>query len=157
MFLRVKVEKKIRHYTLSSREWINVLYVIPSRKDPPLTREATILSMRAAGDWTDRDGSDLEAGIVTEECWVSGVKVVPTSLRVVGTRSPTAIVRQWGLVRTGPIGPSWAPMATELVVGIRIPTVPSSSLTEHLLPWLIDLEQWTQIVEVCDYTSLQFR
>jgi len=94
MFLRVKVEKKIRHYTLSSREWINVLYVIPSRKDPPLTREATILSMRAAGDWTDRDGSDLEAGIVTEECWVSGVKVVPTSLRVVGTRSPTAIVRQ---------------------------------------------------------------
>ena len=36
-----------------------------------------------------------------------------------------------------------------------IPTVPSSSLTEHLLPWLMDLEQRTQIVEVCDSTSLQ--
>ena len=36
MFLRVKVEKKIRHYTLSSREWINVLYVTPSSEDPPL-------------------------------------------------------------------------------------------------------------------------
>ena len=36
MFLRVKVEKKIRHYTLNSREWINVLYVTPSSEDPPL-------------------------------------------------------------------------------------------------------------------------
>ena len=36
IFLRVKVEKKIRHYTLSSREWINVLYVTPSSEDPPL-------------------------------------------------------------------------------------------------------------------------
>ena len=36
-----------------------------------------------------------------------------------------------------------------------MPTVPSSSLTEHLLPWLLDLEQGTQIVEVCDSTSLQ--
>ena len=36
MFLRVKVEEKIRHYTLSSREWNNVLYVKPSREDPPL-------------------------------------------------------------------------------------------------------------------------
>ena len=36
MFLHVKVEKKIRHYTLSSREWINVLYVTPSSEDPPL-------------------------------------------------------------------------------------------------------------------------
>ena len=36
-----------------------------------------------------------------------------------------------------------------------MPTVPSSSLTEHLLPWLMDLEQGTQIVEVCDSTSLQ--
>ena len=36
MFLRVKVEEKIRHYTLSSREWINVLYVTPSSEDPPL-------------------------------------------------------------------------------------------------------------------------
>ena len=36
MFLRVKVEKKIRHYTLSSREWINVLYVTQSSEDPPL-------------------------------------------------------------------------------------------------------------------------
>ena len=35
MFLRVKVEKKIRHYTLSSREWINVLYVTPSSEDSP--------------------------------------------------------------------------------------------------------------------------
>ena len=36
MFLHVKVEKKILHYTLSSREWINVLYVTPSSEDPPL-------------------------------------------------------------------------------------------------------------------------
>ena len=36
MFLRVKVEKKIRLYTLSSREWIDVLYVTPSSEDPPL-------------------------------------------------------------------------------------------------------------------------
>ena len=35
MFLRVKVEKKIRHYTLNSREWINVLYLTPSSEDPP--------------------------------------------------------------------------------------------------------------------------
>ena len=33
--------------------------------------------------------------------------------------------------------------------------MPYSSLTEHLLPWLMDLEQGTQIVEVCDSTSLQ--
>ena len=36
MFLHVKVEKKFRHYTLSSREWINVLYVTPISEDPPL-------------------------------------------------------------------------------------------------------------------------
>ena len=36
MFLRVKVNKKIRHYTLSSREWIDVLYVTPSSEDPLL-------------------------------------------------------------------------------------------------------------------------
>ena len=36
MFLCVKVEKKIRHYTLSSREWTDVLYVTPSSEDPPL-------------------------------------------------------------------------------------------------------------------------
>ena len=36
MFLCVKVEKKIWHYTLSSQEWINVLYVTPSSEDPPL-------------------------------------------------------------------------------------------------------------------------
>ena len=35
---------------------------------------------------------------------------------------------------------------------MRMPTVPSSSLIEHLLPWLMNLEQ---IVEVCDSTSLQ--
>ena len=46
-------------------------------------------------------------------------------------------------------------MVTELVVGMHLPTVPSSSLIEHLLPWLMDLEQGTQIVEVCDSTSLQ--
>ena len=46
-------------------------------------------------------------------------------------------------------------MVTELVVGMRMPTVPSSSLTEHLLPWLMDQEQGTQIVEVYDSTSLQ--
>ena len=36
MFLHVKVEKKIRHYTLSSQEWINVLYVTLSSEDPPV-------------------------------------------------------------------------------------------------------------------------
>ena len=36
MFLRVKVEKKIRHYTLSSREWTNVLYITSSSEYPPL-------------------------------------------------------------------------------------------------------------------------
>ena len=46
-------------------------------------------------------------------------------------------------------------MATELVVGMHMPTVPSSSLTEHLLPWLMDLERVAQIVEVCDSTSFQ--
>ena len=46
-------------------------------------------------------------------------------------------------------------MVTELVVAMRMPTVLSSSLTEHLLPWLMDLEQGTQIVEVCDSTLLQ--
>ena len=38
---------------------------------------------------------------------------------------------------------------------MRMPIVHSSSLTEHLLPWLRDLEQGTQIVEVCDSTLLQ--
>ena len=46
-------------------------------------------------------------------------------------------------------------MVTELVVGMRMPTVSSSSLIEHLLPWMMDLKQGTQIVEVCDSTSLQ--
>ena len=43
---------------------------------------------------TDRYGSDLEAGIVTEECWVSGVEIVPTFLRVEGTRLLGASVGQ---------------------------------------------------------------
>ena len=30
--------------------------------------------MCVAGDWTYLDGSDLRAGIETEECWVSGVE-----------------------------------------------------------------------------------
>ena len=38
---------------------------------------------------------------------------------------------------------------------MRMPTVPSSSLTEHLPPWLMDMEQWKLIVEACDSTSLQ--
>ena len=63
-----------------------------------LTRQATsterIPSTHVAGDWTYLDGSDLKAGIVTEECWLSGVEIVPTSLRVVGTRSPGASVGQ---------------------------------------------------------------
>ena len=46
-------------------------------------------------------------------------------------------------------------MVTELVVGMHMPTVPSSSLTEHLLPWLTDLERGTQLVEVYDSTLLQ--
>ena len=41
------------------------------------------------------------------------------------------------------------------MAGGGIPTVPSSSLTEHLLPWLMDVEQGTQIVEVCHSTLLQ--
>ena len=47
-------------------------------------------------------------------------------------------------------------MVTELVVRMRMrmPTVSSSSLAEHLVPWLMDLEQGTQIVEVCGSTSL---
>ena len=120
MFLRVKVEKKIQHYTLSSREWINVWYVTPSSEDPPLglvdrqsrlslgllTWEATstersllqrvsrIPSMRVAGYWTYLDGSNLKTGIVTEECWLPGVEIVPASLRVVGTRSPGPSVGQ---------------------------------------------------------------
>ena len=53
-----------------------------------------MLSTCVAGDWTYLDGSDLKAGIVTEECWVSGVEIVPTSLRLVGTRSPGASVGQ---------------------------------------------------------------
>ena len=48
-----------------------------------------------------------------------------------------------------------SPVVAELVVGMRMPTVPSSSLTEHLLPWQMDLERGTQIVEVCDSTLLQ--
>ena len=97
MFLRVKVEKQFRHYTLSSREWINVLYVTPSIEDPPhglidrqsrlslglltweamstewslLQRVSRILYTCVAGDWTYLDGSDFKAGILTEECWVS--------------------------------------------------------------------------------------
>ena len=46
-------------------------------------------------------------------------------------------------------------MVTELVGAMRMPIVYSSSLTEHLLPWLMDLEQGTQKVEVCDSTLLQ--
>ena len=46
-------------------------------------------------------------------------------------------------------------MVTEMVVGMRMPTVSSSSLTEHLLPWLVGLGRGTQIVKVCDSTSLQ--
>ena len=38
---------------------------------------------------------------------------------------------------------------------MRMSTAHSSLLTEHLLPWQMDLEQGTQIVEVCDSTSLQ--
>ena len=48
--------------------------------------------MCAACDWTYFDGSDLKAGIVTEECRVSGVEIGATSLRVVGTRLPGASV-----------------------------------------------------------------
>ena len=76
--------------------------------------------MRVAGDWTDRDGSDLKSGIVTEKCWVSRVEIVPTSLRVVGTS-----VGQRGSVCTGPVGPFLVPMVTELVVAMRMSTVPS--------------------------------
>ena len=65
-----------------------------STEKPLLQRASRILSTRVAGDWTDHDGSDLDAGIVTEKCWVSGVEIVPTSLRVVGTRLPGASVGQ---------------------------------------------------------------
>ena len=118
MFLHVKVEKKIRHNTLSSREWINVLLVTPSSEDPPLglidrqsrlslgstdmggNVDRTISAAEGLPDslhvcsWRYLDGSDLKAGIVTEESWVSGVEIVPISLRVVGTRTPGASVGQ---------------------------------------------------------------
>ena len=108
MFLRVKVEKKTRHYTLSSREWIDVLYVTPSSENPPLglidrqsrlslgstDMGSNVDRMVSVGDWTYLDESDLKAGIVTEECCVSGVEIVPISLSVVGTRSPGASVGQ---------------------------------------------------------------
>ena len=51
-----------------------------STEKPLLQRESMIFTKRVAGDWTDRDGSDLDAGIVPKECWVSGVENVPTSL-----------------------------------------------------------------------------
>ena len=181
MFLRMKVEKKIRHYTLSSREWINVLYVTPSSEDPPLglidrqsrlplgstdtggmstekpllQRTYRILSMRVAGEWMHCDGFNLEAGIVTAECWVSGVDIVPTSLRVVGTRLHGASV---GAMR---ISSHWSRWTFSNTRGNRAgggyvyAHSAFSSLTEHLLPWLMDLERGTQIVEVCDSTSLQ--
>ena len=58
-----------------------------------------------------------------------------------GNQIAWASMGQWGSVLTGPVGPSRAPVVTELVVGMRMPTVHSSSLTEHLLPWLMGLEQ----------------
>ena len=72
-----------------------------------------------------------------------------------GTRSPGASVGHRGSVHTSTVGPSRAPVVTDLVVAMRMSTVHSSSLTEHLLPWLMDLEQGTQTVEVCDSTLLQ--
>ena len=51
--------------------------------------------MRVGGDWTYLDGSELKAGIVTEECWVSRVEIVVTSLRVVG-REPDRLGPVWG-------------------------------------------------------------
>ena len=39
--------------------------------------------------------------------------------------------------------------------GMCVPRVPSSSLAQHLLSWLMDLERGTQIVELCDSTLLQ--
>ena len=50
--------------------------------------------MCVAGDWTYLDGSDLKAETLTEECWVSGMEIVPTSVRVEETRSPGARVWQ---------------------------------------------------------------
>ena len=179
MFLRVKVEKKIRHYTLRSREWINVLHVTPSSEDSPFgligRQSRLLLGSTDPGGNVDRKASAAESIPDTlhmcswrldgSRCiwpqgwdsnrafWVSRVEIVPTSLRVEETWLPGASVVQWGSVHTGPVGLSRAPVVTELVVGMCMPTVPSCSLTEHLLPWL--LERGTQIGEACDSTSLQ--
>ena len=64
MFLHVKVEKKIRHYTLSSREWINVLYVTTSSEDPSLgliDRQSRLsLGSTDSGDKVDQKASAAE-------------------------------------------------------------------------------------------------
>ena len=64
MFLNVKVENKIRHYTLRSREWINVLYVTPSSEDPPLglvDRQSRLsLESTDTGGKVDRKASAAE-------------------------------------------------------------------------------------------------
>jgi len=64
MFLHVKVEKKFRHYTLSSREWINVLYVTPISEDPPLglIDRQSRLSLGSTDTWgnIDRKASAAE-------------------------------------------------------------------------------------------------
>ena len=97
-----------------------MLYVTPSSEDPPLglidRQSRRSLGSTDTGGNVDRkvsaaegipdtihvcswrldylDGSNLKAGTVTEECWLSGVEIVPTSLRVVGTRSHVPSVGQ---------------------------------------------------------------
>ena len=56
----------------------------------------------------------------------------------------------WVSVRTGPVEPSGGSVVTELADGRHMPTLPSSSLIEHLLPWLKDLEWGTWTGEACD-------
>ena len=120
VLFRVQVEEKIRHYTLSSPEWNNVLCVTPSRENPPLrlvdhqsrlslgstdmggnvdqkasVAEGTpgVLFTHVAGDWTDRNGSDLDVDSNRVMLDIE-VEIVPTSLRVVGTTSPGSSVWQ---------------------------------------------------------------
>ena len=95
MYIRLQLTRSTK-WTLArvDSRWGLLTREATSTEKPLLQRACLILSTRVAGYWTDRDGSDLEAGIVTEEYWVSGVEVVLTSLRVVGTRLPGASVGQ---------------------------------------------------------------
>ena len=80
MFLRVKVEKKILHYTLSSREWTNVLYITSSSEDPPLG----LIDRQSILRW----GLLTREATSTERCLLQMVSRIPS------TRVPTNVIDQ---------------------------------------------------------------